>query len=362
MTTGTTGALILGGYGNFGKRIATALAKANIPITIAGRNTSNQNHPHIQQATFDANTELDQQLKKLKPTVVINTIGPFQTSNYKIAETCIKHRTHYIDIADGRDFVTGIQALDQKAKEANVAIISGASTIPALSSAVIEHHKQHFSQIDSLTYGISPGQKAERGLATTAGILSYIGRPLKQTPNSNKTRYGWQDLYRQEYPELGTRWMANCDIPDLDLFPQRYNIKQIQFSAGTESTLLHLSVWATSWLVRIRPSTNLQKHAKTLLQISHHFDTLGTADGGMHMIIKGTDKNQQPHTIKWFIIAKDGDGPQIPTIPAIILAKKATNNTLTHTGATPCIGMVTLHEYLQELQEYNIRTYTNHHP
>ena len=29
--------LILGGYGNFGKRIAIALAKANIPIIIAGR-------------------------------------------------------------------------------------------------------------------------------------------------------------------------------------------------------------------------------------------------------------------------------------------------------------------------------------
>jgi uncharacterized protein YbjT (DUF2867 family) len=29
--------LILGGYGNFGKRIANALAKAGVPIIIAGR-------------------------------------------------------------------------------------------------------------------------------------------------------------------------------------------------------------------------------------------------------------------------------------------------------------------------------------
>ena len=30
--------LILGGYGNFGKRIARALAQSNTPIVIAGRN------------------------------------------------------------------------------------------------------------------------------------------------------------------------------------------------------------------------------------------------------------------------------------------------------------------------------------
>ena len=365
------GALILGGYGNFGKRIATALAKAKIPITIAGRNTDNatfasikSSHPHcdIEQATFDANTELGKQLQQLKPAVVINTIGPFQTSSYGIAECCIEHKVHYIDLADGRDFVTGIQTLDSKAKEANIAVISGASTIPGLSSAVMEKYREQFHQIDSLTYGISPGQKAERGLATTAGILTYIGRPLKPPHNSSHIRYGWQDLYRQEYPELGTRWMANCDIPDLDLFPPRYGIKEIRFSAGMESALLHLSIWAASWLVRIRPTTNLAKHAALLLRTSHLFDRLGTADGGMHMIIKGKDKNQAPHTVKWFIIAKDGDGPQIPTIPAIILAKKITSNDLNYTGATPCTGMVTLQDYMTELQEYSIKTYTTHHP
>ena len=33
-------ALVLGGYGNFGKRICEALLKTSIPVTIAGRNIS----------------------------------------------------------------------------------------------------------------------------------------------------------------------------------------------------------------------------------------------------------------------------------------------------------------------------------
>ena len=163
--------LILGGYGNFGKRITRLLARQNIPVIISGRDATKarilaQTLPGglAEIAIFDIKQALSAQLKALAPTVVINTCGPFQTSDYAAAETCIKHGAHYIDLADGRDFVTNIHALDGKAKRNNVAVISGASTVPGLTSAVIEHLRPHFSAIDSLDFGIAPGQKAERGL------------------------------------------------------------------------------------------------------------------------------------------------------------------------------------------------------
>lgn len=360
--------LILGGYGNFGNRIATALAKANIAIIIAGRDQKKaeklrQNlieiYPNclVEIAIFDVKKDLAMQLKKLNPKVVINTAGPFQNSDYNVAETCIQHSIHYIDLADGRDFVCGISALDEKAKQAQTLVISGASTVPALSSAVLEKYKNEFSEIDSLIFGISPGQKAHRGLATTKGILTYVGKPLKPCAGSNEIRYGWQNLYRIEYPGLGKRWMANCDIPDLDLLPQNYNIKSINFSAGMESKLLHFGIWIFSWIIRIGFKINLSKHAEFLLKISHCFDWLGTANGGMHIVIKGKDKNQKAKTVKWFIIAKNGDGPQIPTIPAIILAKKILSNQLEEKGAMPCVAMISLDEYLNELKEFEVQQY-----
>jgi len=116
--------------------------------------------------------------------------------------------------------------------------------------------------------------------------------------------YGWQDLYLQKYPELGRRWMANCEIPDLDLLPKKYAIKSISFSAGMESTMLNLSIWLVSWLVRLGFLSNLPKHAKILLKLSTFFDWMGTVDGGMHMLINGSDKNRNKHERKWFIIAK----------------------------------------------------------
>jgi len=42
----------------------------------------------------------------------------------------------------------------------------------------------------------------------------------------------------------------------------------------------------------------------------------------MHIILKGKNKEGQNIERKWFIIVRNGDGPNIPTIPAIVLANK----------------------------------------
>jgi hypothetical protein len=51
-------------------------------------------------------------------------------------------------------FVCQISKLDSSAKRNKVLIISGASLIPALSSAVLEEFRNEFSEVDSLVYGI----------------------------------------------------------------------------------------------------------------------------------------------------------------------------------------------------------------
>lgn len=360
--------LILGAYGVFGQRITTALIKANIPVIINGRNLKSaeksaqairEKYPNanLSIAIFDAEKELTAQLIKLKPALVINTCGPFQLKNYSIAENCINAKVPYLDLADGREFARDILKLDTAAKNAGVLAVSGASTVPGLSSAVIEHFKNQFSVLDSVHYGIAPGQNTHRGLATAQSILSYLGKPIKAKAYKNKTHYGWQDLYCQKYPVVGYRWMANCDIPDLDLFPDYYQIRELHFSAGMESRLLHFGIWGLAWLVRLGLPLHLEKHAYFLWKASMWFNWLGTADGGMHMRLSGKDQQNQPKTLTWFIIVKNGDGPQVPTIPAIVLAKKILSGELKTTGALPCVGLVSLQEYLHELRDFAMETY-----
>ena len=355
--------LILGGYGNFGKRIARLLTRQNIAVIISGRDANKakilvQALPDglAEMAVFDVRQTLATRLSELAPTVVINTCGPFQTSDYAVAETCIEHGVHYIDLADGRDFVTNIPVLDGRAKRNNVAVISGASTVPGLSSAVIEHFRPQFSEIVSLDFGIAPGQRAERGLATTQAILGYVGKKLRRCAGY-ETRYGWQDLHSQKYPEIGNRLMANCDIPDLDLLPEKYGISKIRFSAGMENPVVHLGIWTLSWLVRSGLPIDLTKHSTALLAFSNWFDLLGSADGGMHMILEGKNRAGRQTTIKWFVVALDGDGPYIPTVPAVVLARKIVTGQFGATGAMRCVGLVSLEEYLHELKDFKVKTY-----
>jgi len=128
--------LILGGYGNFGKRIARLLTRQNIAVIISGRDANKakilvQALPAglAEMAVFDVKQTLSTRLGELAPTVVINTCGPFQASDYAVAERCIEHGVHYIDLADGRDFVTGIRTLDGQATRNNVAIIQHRSGV-----------------------------------------------------------------------------------------------------------------------------------------------------------------------------------------------------------------------------------------
>ncbi len=358
--------LILGGYGNFGKRIASALAKSGTPVVVAGRDAARAAAVAAElpaglaeAVSFDVRQDLAAHLARIRPAAVVNTCGPFQTSDYRVAQECIAAGVHCIDLADGRDFVMGIAGLDREAKATGVAVVSGASTVPGLSSAVIEHFRHEFGALESLRFGISPGQKAERGLATTQGILTYVGKPLRAHAGDDAPSYGWQGIHRQDFPVIGRRWMANCDIPDLDLLPAAYGLRAIRFYAGLELAPLHLGLWLLSWAVRLGLPLNLPAFASPLLGASNLFDRFGSADGGMFMIMEGRDNEGRPLTRRWFIVARDGEGPQIPTVPAIVLARKAARGALGFTGACACVGLVTLDEYLAELSAYPIETFSD---
>lgn len=87
------------------------------------------------------------------------------------------------------------------------------------------------------------------------------------------------------------------------------------------------------------------------------FDPIGTDQGGMHMKIYGTNKEGKKVLLKWFIIVRNGDGPNVPVVPAIILAKKICEGNYELPGVHTCTGLVTLNEYLEGLKQFSFETY-----
>lgn len=353
--------LIIGGYGDFGSFITRKLAQEdNIQVIIAGRSLDKAqalaDEVSGEAVQLDINSGFVDALAAIKPNIVIHTSGPFQAQGYDVAQACVALGCHYIDLADGREFVDGITALDVQAKDKEALAISGASSVPCLTSALVDHYRGEFEALESLDYGITTAQKTARGLATTSAILSYTGKAFPTLVNGKFTDvYGWQDLRARKYPALGWRLLGNCDVPDLALFPKRYpELQNIRFYAGLEIPFIHVTLWTLSWLVRAGLVKSLVKAAPLMLKISYMFDWLGSTNSAFHMELSGKDKLGQDKVIKFELTARSGDGPYIPCMPAILLAKKLAAGDLNETGAYPCMGFITKDEYLGALDEMDI--------
>lgn len=354
--------LIIGGYGNFGSFIARRLTQeTDITVIIAGRSKEKAEtlaeSLKTEWAVLDIERNLDESLKTIKPDIVIHTSGPFQERGYDVAEACVRNKCHYIDLADGREFVANITKLDSAAKEAGVLVISGASSVPCLTAAIIDKYKNEFQTLESIDYAIATAQQTNAGLATTAAILGYAGKPFTtRIDGKAQTIYGWQNLTARKYPELGWRLLGNCDIPDLGLFPSRYpELKTIQFRAGLEVPLLHMGLWAMSWLVKIGLVKSLRSLAPVLHKIAPLFDIVGSDRSAFHMEMKGQDSNGKLKILTFYILTGSGHGPNIPCIPSIVLAQCLARGEITKAGAMPCLDIIDLESYLDAFKDFEIK-------
>jgi hypothetical protein len=244
-----------------------------------------------------------------------------------------------------------------------VLLVSGASSVPCLTAAIVDEALPRFSRLERLDYGISAAQQTNRGLATASSVLSYIGVPFRTLRSDRwRTVHGWQDLHAERYPRLGLRLFGNCDVPDLELFPARYpTLEWMRFGAGHEIKLLHLGTWLLSWGVRLRLLSRLDAHARRLLRLSFLFDPLGSSRSGFHMYLSGRGHDGGDRNERMFIIARSGHGPYIPCIPAILLARRLDRGELVARGARPCLDLITLDEYLAALDGLDVEVIREAH-
>jgi hypothetical protein len=359
--------LIVGGYGAFGARAAERLARSGcLELVIAGRNLAaasafaaqlaTRHECAVSSAVIDAATATPAMLRATGALVVINASGPFQRQDYSLARAAIAAGMHYLDLSDARAFVAGIASLDADAKAAGMAVLSGASTVPAVATAVVDQLALGFQRLDRLSYGLSPGNAYDPGPATTASILGGLGQPFTTlTGGAMTVIHGWSDCHRHTFPVLGRRWMARCDVPDLDTMPARFpGLRDVRFYAGVEVPFFHLSLAGLASLRRWQLLPDLTPLTGALLGLKRRLGWLGTDDGGMFLTLEGLGSDGAAKRVEWHLIARSGHGPNIPTLAAVVLARRLAHGERLQPGAGPCVGYVTLPELLAEVVDLDI--------
>ncbi len=360
--------VIVGGYGAFGSHIAERLARDHgVTLVIAGRSLAKARayaaklaamgaQADVEAAVLDSTSARSDDVRALRCRVLINASGPFQAQDYSLARASIDAGCHYIDLADARAFVTGIGALDATAREAGVSVISGASSVPGVSSAAVRALSDDLVALEDIRIGISPGNSFDPGTATAASIIGAAGRPFATLQDGRAaTAHGWQQLHRYRFPEIGARWMSDVDVPDLALLPANYpELKTVRFTAGLEVGLFHLGLWGISWLRRAGLIRDASPLAAPMLAMKRRLGFLGSDTGGMFVTVTGRDPYGLRQTRTWHLIARRGHGPYVPGIAATILARRLLAGNGPAAGARPCFQLFPLSAFEAEVADLDI--------
>lgn len=373
--------LIVGGYGAFGGRIADLLAdEPRLTLVIAGRSRQRavdfcaarrRVAAELTPATFDRDGDLTVQLAGLQPDIVVDASGPFQSygeRRYRVIEAAIARNASYLDLADSADFVTGVTAFDSNARAAGLFVLTGLSSFPALSAAVVRRLAAGMSRIDVIRGGLAPSPHAELGPNVTRAIASYAGRPVTFAINGAMTTacpFTEHRRFAIAPPggvPLGERLFSLVDVPDLRLLAALWpTTKEIWIGAAPVPEILHRAFIMLAWLVRLRVAGSLDALAPVLHALSR-FLRWGEHRSGMVVEVDGLDAAGAPVKRSWHLTAEGDDGPYIPAMAVAAVIRKTLAGQAPAPGARPATGEVELADYERLFAGRAITTGFRHAP
>lgn len=367
--------LVIGGAGTFGARVLRLLAETGqFHLLIAGRDLAKAERVRasLPDATidirrFDRKGNVMAQLADIAPWAVIDAAGPFQddsAARYAVPQACIQQGIHYVDLADSRAFVTGISDLDAAARAANVTVLAGASTVPALSTAIVDALASELKDIASIDIALSASNRATAGPNVNAAILSYVGQPIRyRAAGLWPQGFGWQKLAKKSFAVTGRQTIAGrlvglCDVPDLDLLPLRFpQVGNVIFRAGAELPIQNIILWLLSFIVRWRGLKSLSPFAALFNRLQALGGFLGSDRSAMAISVTGRDRAGAMIEAGWTLIAEDGHGPWVPSFAATLLVRKLAMGEIP-AGAGPAIGVLGLSDFIPLFAQFHLFTET----
>jgi Domain of unknown function (DUF4166)/Saccharopine dehydrogenase NADP binding domain len=371
-TDAPTTILILGGYGTFGGRLAQLLAEeGRLTLVIAGRSRAKAEAfcatlgraANAIAAAFDREREIEPQLRVIKPDIVVDATGPFQVygdNPYRVVEAAIALGIHYVDLSDGADFVRGIVCFDAAARARGVFVLSGMSSCPVLTAAVVRRLSAGMARVDSIAGGIAPSPCADIGLNVIRAIASYAGKPVALLRDGRRTSAPAlidSRLFTVAPPgrlPLYPRRFSLVEVPDLQLLPELWpSLRAVWMGVGTVPEIWLHGLNTLAWLVRLRllpsllPLATLIHQARTRLSWGEH-------RGGMFVTVSGTLANdalvngapvERSVERSWHMIAEGDDGPFVPSMAAAVIIRHCLVGRMPKPGARAGVNDLELADY-----------------
>jgi len=371
--------LVVGGYGTFGGRLARLLAdEERVELLIAGRSVvkaeaflhelqsiAGAEGAQLRACRFDREGDLDEQLARLAPDLVVDASGPFQgygDNPYRLVSAVIKHHINYIDLADASGFVNGIATYDQAARAADIYVLSGVSSFPVLTAAVVRRLSAGMARLTSVEGGIAPSPYAGVGLNVIKAITSYAGKPVKlKRDGRTQTARGLVETQRRTIRPPGSLPLRNTlfslvDVPDLRTLPSLWpSLQSVWIGAGPAPEILHRALIGLSRLVHLgviptlSPFAGFFHRAINLLRWGEH-------RGGMYVDVTGIDSDGGKIRRSWHMLAEGDHGPLIPSMAAEAIIRRCLDDRAPAAGARSGAADLELADYERLFEKRDIKS------
>lgn len=293
-------------------------------------------------------------LQRMQAAMVIDASGPFQAygdHTYKVVRSCLEARVNYLDFADGSDFVEGISAFDLQARQQGIFVLSGVSSFPVLTAAVVRLLTRDMLSEQAVTGAIAPSPFAVVGKNVIRAIAGYAGQTVKLVRDGQThTAHALTEVCNYTIAPPGfvplrhTRFSL-VEVPDLHVLPKLWpSIQNIWMGAGPSPEVLHRMLKGLSWLVRWRllptlsPFSLLFFHAINLLRWGEH-------RGGMYVEVVGLSADRQALRRSWHLLAEGDDGPYIPCLALQAIVQKVLEHQPPRPGARPATNDLEIADY-----------------
>jgi Domain of unknown function (DUF4166)/Saccharopine dehydrogenase NADP binding domain len=367
--------LVIGGYGTFGGRIVALVEdEPRLTLLVAGRSLPRADafcrarrtaRATLTPVLFDRDGDVAAQLGVLQPEIVVDASGPFQFyggAPYRVIEACIARGVDYLDLADGSEFVAGVGAFDAAARAAGSFVLSGVSSFPVLTAAVVRRLAAGMARVERIEGGIAPSPFAGVGENVIRAIASYAGRPTTlRRRGADVVAYSFTEQRRFTIAPPGrlplrSTMFSLVDVPDLrsltELWPEA---EDVWIGAGPVPEILHRALMALAWLVRAKVLPTLSPLAPLMYAATNHL-RWGEHRGGMFVAVEGRDKSGAPVARSWHLLAEGDDGPLIPSMAVEALLRRAVAGSSPPPGARAALLDLELADYEALFRRRTIHT------
>ena len=363
MSGGEHKVLVLGGYGTFGGRLVQLLAdEARLTLIVAGRSQAKAGEfcaklpaaATLLPMVFDRDGDVEAQLCEIAPNVVVDASGPFQAYGddpYRVVRAAIALGIDYLDLSDGAAFVQGIAQFDAEARARGVVVLSGVSSFPMLTAAVVRRLARGMARVDTVIGGIAPSPYANVGINVIRAITSYAGKPVAMIRDGRPAiGYALIDARRYTIAPPGRLPLhpirfSLVDVPDLQVLPGLWpSLRLVWMGAGPVPEIWHRILNALAWMVRLKllpsllPFAGLMYRAINVLAWGEH-------RGGMFVAVEGIDAAGNTIERSWHMTAELDDGPMIPSMAAEAIVRHTLAGRRPVAGARAAASDLELEDY-----------------